>query len=226
MKILLIDNSIEHKDYQPEKHWEPHFIHPFDLFRGSHGKLPADIDEYSHIIISGSEASIHKDFDWIPAQEELIRKAVAADKAIFGSCYGHQMIVRALFGKKCLKERKYPEVGWVEVNILRNDPVLGRSGQVVHCYSLHYDEVTNLPEDKTEIIASNRECPVHAFRLKGKNVWGIQAHPEINIEDGLKTTKSLGKKAGENKKYFDYALTQPPKDSGWIIQIMQDFQKA
>jgi GMP synthase (glutamine-hydrolysing) len=46
----------------------------------------------------------------------------------------------------------------------------------------HYDEVYNLPGG-FKVLASSPCCAVHAFQFKDLPVWGIQFHPEYNINE-------------------------------------------
>ncbi|MBU4484082.1 type 1 glutamine amidotransferase [bacterium] len=222
MKILILDNAIDHNIYRPVDHWVPHIVFPFDSFRASNGKLPNSVNDYSHIIISGSEASIVDDCDWYKPLEELIREAAIKDKVILGSCFGHQMIARALFGKKTVRHAKVPEHGWFDIEVLKDDLLLP---QHIVCLNLHFDEVYNIPLDKCDILATTLNCKISAFKLKNKPIWGIQPHPEIGIEEGLKIIKEISKKESWKQNFYLKALKTTPRDSGWIKHLMEEFQK-
>ena len=57
-RILILDNSTEPDIYNPVGHWKPLLTYPVDVYTASSGKLPATIDRYSHIIATGSPASM------------------------------------------------------------------------------------------------------------------------------------------------------------------------
>jgi GMP synthase-like glutamine amidotransferase len=223
-KILILDNSIDQKIYCPVDHWKPYLSYPYDSVRSSEGEFPNELENYSHIIVTGSEASVHEDYEWILNQEKLIRRAVDMNKVVLGSCFGHQLVARALFGKDVLVRRECPEVGWINVKVLTDDPPLGRRNQGIDCFAIHYDQVENLPKDAVEVLATSEGCPVQAFKLKNKPVWGIQPHPEIDIEMGEETLKRMAKKDETNRKHFTDAARGAPKDSGWIKPLMREFQ--
>ena len=105
-RILFLDNSIQNDLYKPLSYWEPVLLFEFDSYRASAGELPDDLDAYSHIFISGSSASVLDNTDWINAEQELIRRAVDRGKVILGSCFGHQIIARALFGNGAVRKRQ------------------------------------------------------------------------------------------------------------------------
>lgn len=225
-RILFLDNAIDHAAYYPLAHWASHFRYPYDAFRTSEGELPGDLSSYSHVLVSGSEGSIMEDHDWLEAEMELVRDAVRRNLVHLGSCFGHQLLARALYGKKAVCRRPAPEVGWAEVAVLTTDPLLGRAGESLHTFVIHYDEVVNLPEAETEVLASSTACGVQAFRLKRKPVWGIQPHPEFSEADARDVAGMLAERDPVHRELIEKALRAQPRDSGWMVPLMKAFQKA
>lgn len=224
-KILILDNSIDEKNYSPISHWSPFLYHPIEVFRASRGELPHGVLQYSHIIITGSEASIVDTTDWLLREEELVCIAVDNDKAILGSCFGHQLIARALFGKDRVRRRERPDIGWSPIKIVVDDYLAGKGGDVQRSFNYHFDEVCNLPADETVVLAHSDECEVEAFRIKGKPVWGIQSHPEIGIGEALRLVDGIRKPGLPCSRDFISGEFPQPKDTGWIVRIMREFQK-
>ena len=120
-RLLFLDNSIPDDLYHPLSYWQPLLLLPFDVCRVCAGELPAHPDEYSHIFISGSTASVLENSDWMQAEMELIREAVARGSVILGSCFGHQIIARALFGHQAVRRRSAPEIGWPDIEIMTKE---------------------------------------------------------------------------------------------------------
>jgi len=136
------------------------------------------LDEFTHLIISGSEASATDDEPWTMELEKLIRMSVENDKKILAICYGHQFLARVLAGKACIYKLAVPEYGYTKVRLVKHylfeniaDPV---------CVQLHYDAIRNLPEN-FEIIAENDTC-IQAFQYDKKDIYGVQFHPEFDQE--------------------------------------------
>ena len=225
-RVLILDNAIDYNVYRPVEHWAPHLIYPFDVFRASMGELPKDIDPYSHVIVTGSEASIMDDADWMRAEEEVIREAVESGKVVLGSCFGHQLVARALYGMDVVRRREYPGVGWRDIKVRKNDKLFGLAGGPINSLLIHFDEVCNLPLDQVDILATSDYCDVQAFKLKDKPVWGIQPHPEIGIEEGLAIMDKIAEKRTEHKKRFLDARESKPIDSEWIAYLMAEFQRV
>ncbi len=142
---------------------------------GETSKL-SDIDQYSHIIISGSEASAMDESPWTNELTDLILNFVDAGKKILAICYGHQFLVRVLLGKDHVFKLPVPEYGYSKINLKPNKLFRGISDPVV--LELHYDAVRDLSDD-FEIIAKN-EKSIQAYQYKGMDVFGVQFHPEFN----------------------------------------------
>lgn len=134
------------------------------------------IDEFTHLIISGSEASAMDESQWTAELTRLIRLFVEKGKKILGICYGHQFLARALCGKNCLYKLPVPEYGYSGISIKENKLFKNIHNPVV--LQLHYDAVRNLPED-FEIIAENKTA-IQGFQYKGMDVFGVQFHPEFD----------------------------------------------
>jgi GMP synthase-like glutamine amidotransferase len=146
----------------------------------SDDRLPS-ADGYTHLLLNGSELSAAQQN---PHDDDLIRcirEFAAADKPIYGICYGHQMVARALGG--ACRRAAVPEFGWRRVQRVDNTLWAGLDDLItVHS---HYDEVHDLPAD-FEVIASTDDCAVQAFQVRGRPIWGTQFHPEFSFEDGTR----------------------------------------
>ena len=75
----------------------PEQLHCINLARS---ELNADLSEdYDVLFIGGAgEYSAVEDYDWMPSALSLIRDAADLSFPVFGSCWGHQLIARALGG--------------------------------------------------------------------------------------------------------------------------------
>jgi GMP synthase (glutamine-hydrolysing) len=120
-----------------------------------------------------------------------------------------------------LRRSKNPEVGWIPIQIKKDNRLLGKRGEVF-CFSSHFDEVFDLGKDY-EILASSENCAIQAFRLKERLAWGIQMHPEINEEEAIIFLKNMRTKGSKTRAYFERALKQKPQDSGLIHHILKGF---
>ena len=224
-RILILDNSTDREVYNPVEHWKPLLLFPFDAYAASSGEFPSSLDPYSHVLVTGSPVSILEEDNWMVSEQEIIRAAVGEGKVILGSCFGHQLIARSLFGKEVVRKREKPEIGW-DITVIETDPLLGEAGRTLNALILHFDEVCNLPDDRAAVLARSSECDTLAFKVRGKPVWGIQPHPEIGIVESLKLIEILAGDQLPEPKYFLKASPSLPRDSGWVVALMREFQKV
>ncbi|NLH76230.1 MAG: type 1 glutamine amidotransferase [Acidobacteria bacterium] len=222
ISVAIVDNSIEPEIYAPVGHWSRYLDVPWRAFIAREGELP-DPAGFSHLILTGSEASILEREPWVEAEAALVRAAVAGGTAVLGSCWGHQLIAYALAGPGCVGRCPSPEIGWIAVRAGRESVLLGPAGTVHHVFSVHFDEVRGLPPE-FEVLASTEACPVQAFRTGDGLVWGIQSHPEIDVPDGLRTLRDFAARGARGGgEACLAALARAPRDSGLIHRVVRGF---
>jgi len=220
-KIAFIDNSIDHDFYNPVIHWKP-FIKEFVIYRAINNEFPSFNENFTHIILSGSEYSILEKADWISKEIEFIKKAIDKGIPVLGSCFGHQLIVVALCGYKNARRRKNPELGWIEIKIHNKNSIFRDIDDKVYAFSSHFDEVFNLPP-QFKILASSEECKIQAFQYEDNPIWGIQFHPEINIEQGKELLYKAKFRHVEYTHIYQRALNSLPRDSKITQKIVSNF---
>jgi GMP synthase-like glutamine amidotransferase len=180
--------------------------------------------DFTHIILTGSEASIVEREPWVDKEAAFVQDAVAHGLPILGSCYGHQLLALALGGADRVRRCPQPEVGWYPIQIIEKNSLLGDKG-VVFAFCSHFDEAVGLgPEYR--ILASSPGCPIQAFKLRGLPVWGIQFHPEIDIPDARRFLHNLIELGLPTAPIFSGALRTKPRDSGLIRRIVRHFLGA
>lgn len=157
----------------------------FSLLNVARGDVPdpAILQQIDAVLIGGAgKYSAANDYPWMDGLLALVRDAVARDCPTFGSCWGHQIIARALGG--CVHhDPDFAELGcrWVELTDA------GRADPLFRCFSSrfqanmgHHDRVVTLPPNAIE-LASN-EQPNQAFRLTDAPVYGTQFHSELDAK--------------------------------------------
>ncbi len=224
IRVAIVDNSIDPSVYNPVAHWNAFLGVPSESFRAPEGKLPALEDGFSHIILTGSEASIVEREPWVSEEVRFVRHALSRNLPLLGSCYGHQLLALALAGPDRVRRSPRPEVGWVPIQVVRKSDILGEKG-TIYAFSSHFDEVTGLGRE-FRILASSPDCRIQAFELRRRPVWGIQFHPEIDIPSARKFMTRILLRSPKNASLFEMALRQTPRDSGLIRKIVRTFLDA
>jgi GMP synthase-like glutamine amidotransferase len=115
-KLLVLDNSLDVPAYRPVGHWEALAQEPLLVHRPQ-DDLELDLAGVTHVFVTGSEASINEESSWIERHALLLRRIVALRIPTLASCFGHQLLARALWGKSFVRRSPTPEFGWVEVGL-------------------------------------------------------------------------------------------------------------
>lgn len=146
----------------------------FDVHKGVFPEALTGIDG---ILISGSPASVNDPDPWVERLMQVIREAVAEEIPVFGACFGHQAIARALGGTV----GKNPDKGWrlgrVESAVLAPAPWIG-AAQDIALHAAHKEQVTVLPKGMT-VLGGTADVPFGHLAL-GKRVYSTQYHPELD----------------------------------------------
>lgn len=167
----------------------------------NHPELP-DLSRFSHMVMSGSEASVVDDFSWEQPLAKALRAFIQANKPVLGVCYSHQFIAKELLGKKHVRHSPTPEFGYREIRFKANPLFAGLRRPLVSVVT-HFDEVTGLGNEFS-VLASTPDCAVQAFQMKDLPVWGVQFHPEYgpgSIEEIFAVEKDSY--PDFQKRYFD-----------------------
>lgn len=221
IRLAIIDNSIHPEIYKPVEHWRSHLAVPFEAFTAREGRWP-DLGRFTHLLVTGSEASILEPDAWVEEEAGLVRQAVDRGLAVLGSCWGHQLLALALAGPGHVARCARPEIGWVPIRLLGPSDLLGPGGEEPYTFSVHFDEVRDLPET-FEVLAGSSLCPVQAMRLRGRPVWGLQCHPEVDIATGRAFLRDLLGSGFKGQAALAAALASEPRDSGLIRRIVPAF---
>ena len=159
-----------------------HLVRPgwmLSVFSVKDEEFPETIDAFDGFIVTGSPASVHDDAEWIERLLDLIREVVAADKPLFGACFGHQAIAVALGGAVENNPGGW-EFGTCQRDVVAHKPWTKGLGERLYLYGSHKEQVTKLPKS-AEVLVSSPEVPVAGFSI-GEQVYTTQNHPEMSHE--------------------------------------------
>ena len=195
-------------------------------------EFPGNISDFDGVVITGSPASVNAGTAWMIRLEALILDIIAQRQPLFGACFGHQMIARAL-GAPIVAN----PAGWGHGLL-----PLGRVGQTAWAgparkfslYGSHSEQVGRVPPG-ARVVFEGPGCPVAGFAI-GDHVFTVQHHPEMTHqficdlvdyyadevgEDVTKTARaSLGGRADqaafaeEIARFFEHAVAAADKQRG------------
>ena len=147
---------------------------------------PEDLERGDALLIGGS-GDYYVSKDHLPHAEsvyDLLRDVAARGHPTFASCFGFQLIVRAL-GGEIVHDPATTEVGTLDLRLTvegKGDPLLGQLPERFAAQLGRKDRAARMPDGVPNLAASalNRH---QALRLPGKPVWATQFHPELTGDE-------------------------------------------
>ena len=139
-------------------------IHPYN-------NIPKIGSNVKGIILSGSPCSV-RDEEAPTPDLELFDQSIP----VLGICYGAQLMASQLGGE--VEPSKHREYGRANLNVKDAGDILKDVDVHTQVWMSHGDTIVKQPES-IEVIASTESVNIAAFRVSGKEVYGIQFHPEV-----------------------------------------------
>lgn len=195
MKILILNCDIdENKEtnlgYIINKHCKDAVI--FDVYKN---KFPSKLN-YDKIIITGSEAHVYENREWIVKLEKLINEIDNKKIPTLAICFGMQAVTEALGGQ--VKRSLDIEYGFKTIQL---------NSKKINVYEHHHDAVTKMPNGSIEL--SRNDFSLQAYKIR--NFLCLQFHPEITLKEAVKSAK-------EHNRVLD---TKNASDDG--LKILLEF---
>ena len=198
LKILVIDNNRDVVSFGSKDlvHWvlkNAPLGSSVMVRRGPHSDLPPIHEHFDALVISGSSTScVASGESWIQPYDDYVAEHMKKSTPILGVCYGHQTIARILFRMNGQEPKmgKLPhaEHGWGPVSIVDETELFEGLSGPFYTYHSHYEGVYEVPPG-ANVFAESEHCKVQGFEVTGKPIFGVQFHPEYNIEYGERILK-------------------------------------
>jgi GMP synthase (glutamine-hydrolysing) len=138
-------------------------------------RLP-DPRELAACIVAGSPHSVTERAPWMLKSETYLRDARALGTALFGICFGHQILASALGGRVSLNP-KGREMGLCLAEPLCSNTELCWPAEALEVLMSHGDTVVSLPPGAHVLAKTDREA--HAAIDYGNLCISTQFHPEF-----------------------------------------------
>jgi GMP synthase (glutamine-hydrolysing) len=170
-------------------------IHPYNI---SFQKIK-DLNPYG-IILSGGPSSVYEKGAPLRSVKELTESF-----PVLGICYGMQLLTKDLGGE--VEAATHREYGF---NKVQWSAPLGKVPKVQNVWMSHGDIVKKVPSG-FEVVAMSESQ--HPAAIRGKNVWGVQFHPEVaHTESGIEILRSFA---------VDLCGAKPEWKSSHIVEHLQ-----
>ncbi|MCX6364857.1 MAG: gamma-glutamyl-gamma-aminobutyrate hydrolase family protein [Actinobacteria bacterium] len=170
---------------------------PFEVRRLDEGDaLPEWPHETSGIIALGGAMHVTqtREHPFLAEEIKLMRRIVHEGGPVWGVCLGAQLLALAAGGD--VYKRKTPEVGWVSIEKVADDPLLRGISSPFVAFDWH-EYSCSVPA--TSHLIARKGDGVQAFRAGG-NAWATQFHPEVDaalaphwVRDAAKEQRHQGK---------------------------------
>jgi GMP synthase (glutamine-hydrolysing) len=174
-KIIILDFGSQYTQLIARRVREQHVyceIHPFN-------KIPKLDAEVKGVILSGSPFSTND-----PQAPNPDLQQILANYPVLGVCYGAQLLTKQQGGS--VMPSKTREYGRANLTYLQPNPLFKDIDLGSQVWMSHSDTITQLAPG-VELLASTESVTNAAFRVQGKNIYGIQFHPEVtHSTDGKK----------------------------------------
>ena len=131
----------------------------------------SDVTNVKGIILSGSPASV-RGKESLKLNSEILELGMP----VLGLCYGHQLLASMYGGE--VRRGNVREYGITEVYVDEAMGVLRDLDSREKVWMSHGDTVFKAPLG-FKVLAHTEACPVAAMSHDGKQLWGLQWHPEV-----------------------------------------------
>jgi GMP synthase (glutamine-hydrolysing) len=114
----------------------------------------------------------------------FIKKAIKNKVPILGIFFGH-LYLGYILGAEIIYDEKQKEFGTFVVHLTqkgKKDMLFSGLPDDFLVQQGHEDSIRSLPKNTTA-LATGDNCRIECFKIKNKNVYGVQFHPELDKED-------------------------------------------
>jgi len=182
MKVFVVDNGGQwtHREWRVLKYLkvETKIVPNTTPFE--------EIEDVDALVLSGGSPRVATDNARMGLNGEYLDRA---DFPILGICAGVQFMATYFGGATA--PAKIPEFGKATLHVDDEDDLFVGLPKEFTVWESHNDEITALPET-FRVLAHSDNCPIEAVRMKGRPIFGLQFHPEVeNTEHGYDIFKNF-----------------------------------
>ncbi|KAH7903347.1 class I glutamine amidotransferase-like protein [Hygrophoropsis aurantiaca] len=150
---------------------------PFDIeeFSAIDGHLPADIDAYTSVIVSGSACGVNDKEPWIQKLKKFLRDTATLHPKVklMGICFGHQIISRAVFDLPVKANPEGWEIGPYKIDLNETGKVLFLGKESLMIEMFHHDAAErDAMSDASRTSKPDTKPAVTPLKASRSIIWG------------------------------------------------------
>ena len=174
------------------------------FYKNLHYLKKKDIDRFDLFIFHGGKQSANSKSKAILYEYKFLNYIIKLNKPIVGVCLGAQLIAKTYGSKISKSKNKLFECGYKK-NLKKNNKVFKSNLSFLqfHTEGISYNK-------NMELLAKGILYEVDSFKIKRKNIFGFQFHPEV-------TSNTI-------KRWHDIVKVKYPYIDN-LNKIMKDFKK-
>ena len=195
----------------------------FDTINVRNGEFPDPVSAYDGYIITGSTESANGAASWLPPLFELVRELDQSRVPLFGSCFGHQAIAKALGGVVSANPFGW-SVGAEVTEFVRRESWTPAPHDTLRLYSAHEEMVTAIPTG-ARILGISDRVPTAAVAV-GDHIFSTQYHPEITPEFIAAIVEELAGKLADGGRESREQLKSGADGAAFAEHLAQFFEQA
>jgi GMP synthase-like glutamine amidotransferase len=191
------------------------FVSVFDKRTRIFEKTNKTLKKYSHIILGGSsefglaKETIHTEEKVfiVKRSKKLINQAIKSDHKLLGICFGHHLIAYVQ-GSIISRPKSQKELGKITVTLnkrAKGDKMFYKTKGRFSALTAHIESITQ-KSSNIKILAKTNRCKIAAFRI-GKNIYGLQFHPELDKENFMERLNLINKDGDDYINYYHVGKT-------------------
>lgn len=151
----------------------------FDIYRAYIKEFPNQMESCDGYVIGGSPASVNAQDEWVSETLNYIRKLYTNRRPMFGICFGHQAIAKALGGRVESSQNGWA-LGSVKVYFSDHATWMTNRRDIMRLYAIHNEQVV-VPPNGADVLGQTDTCPIASFRIDN-HIFTTQHHPEMTAE--------------------------------------------
>lgn len=187
------------------------------------------IKKWDKIIILGGYQSVREldRYPYLKKVIELIKISVSLNIPLLGICLGCQLIAKA-YNNQIIKMDS-SKIGYISklriTNYGKDDNIFNYCDNLTNILSFHVDTFDIKKNNPIKVLANyNYKNKIYPYIIKNGSAYGVQFHPEVNI-DILKSYLNLKYNILLNKKKMEEILKYAEENNRIITKTGEDLIK-